>query len=107
MDASGRVAVARANVAAGDAGWQEQGRIVLNAQARQGVVAVGQPDALGVFQNAKVDASTARGAGFNLYLWMGCAQAVQQGVGAACLGRVVMREHTVVVPFDVFDVVAG
>ena len=97
------VAGARAHVAAGDRGRQEQRRVVLHHQPLQRVVAVRQPDTLGFGQNAKVDAPATRSAAFDLNLWEVRAQTVQQRIRSTGLPGVGHGQYAVVVPFDVFN----
>ena len=101
--AARRVAAARAHMAAGDAGRQEECGLVLDAQAFQRVVAVGEPDAVGARQDAEIDPAAARGAALDLDSGEVPAKAVEQIEGAAGLGRIRAGQHPVVVPFEVID----
>ncbi len=80
---------------------------MLDAQAFERVVAVGEPDPLGTREDAVVDAAAAGGAALDLDRRERVAQAVQEGVGAAGPGGVRVRQDAVVVPFDVGDLMGG
>ena len=74
QNAARGVAMARADMAAGDRKRQEQRRIMLHPEPLQRVIAVGQPDATAAGQDARVDSSPARRAAFEFHLGMGRAQ---------------------------------
>ena len=91
----------------GDRGGQEERGVVLDPQALQRVVAVGEPHPVGSRQDAEVDPAAPRRGALDLDHREGAAEPVQQCVGASRLCRVGYREHPVVVHLDVVDRVAG
>ena len=86
---------------------QEQCGSVLNAQPFDCVVAVTQPQALRARQDAEIDAPPTGCTAFDLYIRKCTAQSIHQSIGATCLRRIRHGQDTVVIPFDIADVVMG
>ncbi len=80
---------------------------MLDAQAFQRVVGVGQPDPLRLPQDTRVDAAAAGGAAFDLDLRMRLTEPGEEREDAVGLRRVGDGQDAVVVPFQVVDVVFG